>query len=114
MADAGAKITVKVLSIAIGIPVGIATRKLIERTWQATGATGRPRRPTDDNVAFADAVAWGALSAVGVVIADLVTRRSAEAVYSAITGNQAPPGKASKADKKLDKAAEKAKLVEKD
>jgi uncharacterized protein DUF4235 len=109
---AGAKISVKVLSIAIGIPVGIATRKLVERTWEAAGPTDRPRKPGEDGVAFADAVAWGALSAVGIVIADMITRRGAEAAYELITGNPAPPGKPSKAHKKLGQASEKSKVTE--
>ena len=110
--SAGAKIGVKLLSVAIGIPVGIVTRKLVERSWRATGPSGRPRKPDEDGVAFADAVAWGALSAVGIVVADLATRRSAEAAYQIITGNPAPPGKPSKSHKKLAKASEKSKVTD--
>jgi hypothetical protein len=109
--SAGAKISVKVLTLAIGIPVGIVTRKLVERTWQATGPGSRPRKPTEDGVAFADAVAWGALSAVGIVVADMITRRSAEAAYEMISGNPAPPGKAAKPSKKLQQASEKSKVT---
>lgn len=109
---AGAKIGVKLLTIVIGIPVGIATRQLVERAWAATGDADRARKPTEEGVQLADAVAWGALSAVGIVVGDLVTRRSAEAAFRALTGNPAPPGKASKASKKLEKAAEKAGVTE--
>jgi Protein of unknown function (DUF4235) len=109
--SAGAKISVKLLSVAIGLPVGIATRKLVERAWQAAGPTSRPRKPSEDGVAFADAVAWGALSAVGIVVADMITRRSAEAAYELITGNPAPAGKPSKAHQKLEKASEKSKVT---
>ena len=109
---AGGKIGVKVLTIALGIPIGIVTRKIVERTWEAAGPTDRPRKPGEDGVAFADAIAWGALSAVGIVVADMITRRSAEAAYSAITGNQPPPGKPSKAHKKLGQASEKSKVTE--
>ncbi len=104
---AGAKISIKVITIAIGIPVGIATRKVVERTWEAARPGEGPRKPTDEGVQWGDAIAWGALSAVGIVIADLLTRRSAEAAYQALTGNPPPPGKPSKAHKKLSKASQK-------
>ncbi|WP_375477123.1 DUF4235 domain-containing protein [uncultured Jatrophihabitans sp.] len=104
---AGAKIGIKVISIVIGIPVGIATRKIVEKAWETARPEAPPRKPTDADVHWSDAVAWGALSAVGIVVADLLTRRSAEAAYSAITGNAAPPPKPSKGSKKLQQAAEK-------
>lgn len=104
---AGAKISIKVITVAIGIPVGIATRKVVERTWEAARPGEGPRKPTEEGVQWGDAIAWGALSAVGIVIADLLTRRSAEAAYQALTGNPPPPGKPSKAHKKLSKASEK-------
>ena len=37
MANFGAKIGMKVVTIAVGIPIGIATRKLVERVWIAAG-----------------------------------------------------------------------------
>jgi hypothetical protein len=48
------------------------------------------------------------MSAAGVVVADLVTRRSAEATYRAVTGNEPPPPKPSKAEKKAVKSRQKA------
>jgi hypothetical protein len=106
---AGAKIGMRVMSIVIGIPVGIATKKVVERAWVTVRPDDPPRKPSEPDVHWTDAVAWGALSAVGIVIAELVTRRSAEVAYSAITGNQPPPPKPGKAAKKLQKASEKAK-----
>jgi hypothetical protein len=107
----GAKLGVKLLTVVIGIPVGIATRTVVERAWKAAGPADAPRKPTEDGVRWGDAIAWGALSAVGIVVADLVTRRSAEAAYEAITGNPAPPGKAPKSSKKLAQASEKSKAT---
>jgi hypothetical protein len=103
----GAKIGMKVISIAVGIPVGIATRKAVEQAWHVARPDDPPRKPAENNVRWSDAIAWGALSAVGIVVADLLTRRSTEAAYRAITGNEPPPGKASKGPKKLSKASEK-------
>jgi hypothetical protein len=104
---AGAKIGVKVMTVLIGIPVSIATRKLVERTWHAARPEDPARKPSEENVQWADAIGWAALSAVGIVIADLVTRRSAAVAYQAITGNEPPPSKPHKGVKKLEKASEK-------
>jgi Protein of unknown function (DUF4235) len=104
---AGAKIGMRVMSIVIGIPVGMATRKVVERAWVAARPADPPRRPTEGGVRWADAVGWAALSATGIVIADLLTRRSAEMAYQAITGNPPPPPKPAKGSKKLQQAAEK-------
>ena len=108
---AAAKITIKAMSIVIGIPVGIATKKAVERVWIMARPEDPPRKPTESQVRWGDAIAWGALSAVGIVVADLVTRRSAEAAYRALTGNEPPPGKPNKAAKALAKASEKAKAT---
>lgn len=105
---AAARIGIKVLGMVIGIPVSIATRKLVEGAWHATRPDDPPRRPAEDGVRWVDAVTWGALSAAGVVVADLVTRRSAEATYRVVTGNEPPPRKPSKAEKKLVKSRQKA------
>ncbi len=101
----GAKIGLKMMSVVIGIPVGIVTKKAVERTWRAARPEDPPRKPSEPEVRWADALGWAALSAVGIVIAELVTRRSAEAAYHAITGSQPPPPKPSKDAKKLAKAS---------
>jgi uncharacterized protein DUF4235 len=103
----GAKIGMKVISIAVGIPVGIATRKVVERAWLAARPEDPPRKPSEQDVRWADAISWGAISAIGIVVADMLTRRSTEAAYKAITGNQPPPAGAAKGAKKLTKASQK-------
>jgi len=108
---AAAKISIKAMSMVIGIPVGIATRKVLERAWTLARPANPPRKPSEREVRWSDAIAWGALSAAGIVVADLVTRRGAEAAYKAITGNEPPPTKAGKAPKKLVKASEKSKAT---
>lgn len=108
---AGAKIGIRVISIVIGIPVGIAARKLVERTWLLARPDDPARKPTEADVQWFDAVVWAALSGAGIVAADLLTRRGAEAAYHAITGNPPPPGKAPKSSKKLQQAAEKSKAT---
>jgi hypothetical protein len=108
---AGAKIGIKVIGIMIGIPVSIATRKAVERVWAKTHPDDPPRKPSEAGVRWVDAITWGALSAAGVVVADLATRRGAEATYRAVTGNEPPPGKPSKAEKKAVKSRQKASVT---
>jgi hypothetical protein len=106
MAVAG-KIGLKVMSIAIGIPVGIVTKKVVERAWLAVRPEDPPRKPSEPEVRWADALGWAALSAVGIVVAELVTRRTAEVAYHALTGLQPPPPKPDKPAKKALKGAAK-------
>jgi len=108
---AAAKITMKAMSLVIGIPVGIATKKAVEQVWALARPEHPPRKASENDVRWSDAVAWAALSAVGIVVADLATRRGTEAAYRAITGNEPPAGKPGKAPKKLAKASEKSKAT---
>jgi uncharacterized protein DUF4235 len=108
----GAKIGMKLMTVVIGIPVGIATRKVVEKTWDAARPGDAPRKPTEEGVQWGDAIAWGALSAIGIVVADMITRRGAAAAFEALTGTPAPPAKAAKASKKLAKASEKTPATE--
>jgi hypothetical protein len=108
---AGAKIGMRVMIIVIGIPVSIVTKKIVERAWSTARPDDPPRKPTESEVRWADAIAWAAVSAIGIVVSDLVTRRSAEAAYRTITGNEPPPSKPAKATKKLKQAGEKTKAT---
>jgi hypothetical protein len=105
---AGAKIVVKVLTLTIAIPVGIATRKLVEEIWSQVHPEQPPRKPSEQGVQWADAITWAALSATGIVVADLISRRGAEAAFKAITGNEPPPAKPAKTSKKPAKASARA------
>ena len=89
MANLGGKLTMKVLTVAIGIPIGIASRSAVERVWIAAGPD-RPREAKDDGVQWADAIGWAALMGVGMTVADLLTRKSAEEAYRFFLG--AKPG----------------------
>lgn len=100
---AAAKIGLKLMSALISIPVGIATKKLVERTWVAARPEKPPREAKDEGVRWGDAIGWAALSAAGVVVAELVTQRSTTAAYRAITGNEPPAPKPAKPSKKQKK-----------
>jgi hypothetical protein len=103
MANVAGKISMKVLTIAVGIPVGIVTRKAVERIWVAAGPD-RPHQAADAGVQWADAISWAALTAIGMVVADLVTRKGAEEVYRTAFAGEPPPSKpwASRAVRRAD------------
>jgi len=105
----GAKIGMKAISVVIGIPVGIVTKKLVERAWIAARPEDPPRKPSEPEVRWTDALGWAALSAAGVVVAELVTQRSAKATFKAITGNEPPTQPIKDDDKAKAKKAEKSK-----
>jgi hypothetical protein len=100
MAGTGSRLGMKLLSTAIGIPVGIAMKRIVERTWTAARPDDPPRKAKDSRAGWADALGWAALSAAGVAAAQLVTRRAAEASFRGITGTEPPPPKPTKAEKK--------------
>jgi hypothetical protein len=105
---AGAKLTMKLISALVGIPVGIFSKKLVQQTWIAARPEDPPRAPGDKGVKWADAIGWAALSAGGLVLAELITQRTSEVAYKAITGSEPPPPDPTKAEKKAAKKAAKA------
>jgi len=109
MAGATGKITMRVLTTVIAIPVGRATTKAINTAWaKASRGDTSTRDPQSAAARWGDALTWAALSATGVTLAQLVTRKGAEHSYRAIMGEQPPPPDPTKAEKKAIKAAEKA------
>ena len=96
----------KITTIAIGIPVGIAAKKGVNRAWAAARPDQPPRGPKDPNVSWGDALGWAALSAVGVAVAELVTMKGASTVWRTLVGAEPPPVK--KANAELAKAEAKA------
>jgi hypothetical protein len=104
MANSGGRLVMKAMTVAIGIPVGRASKKLVERSWAAARPGDPPRRPDDAGVAWGDAVGWAALSAAGVVLAQLLTRRGAEEVWRTFLGTEPPAPKPTKAQRKLEAA----------
>jgi hypothetical protein len=97
---AGAKVGIKLMTVVIGIPVGIATRKLVERTWRSFRPDSPAPNAAATGVKWSDAIGYAALTAAGLAVTDLVARRGAAVAYEAITGNHPPPGKEPKAARK--------------
>ena len=107
MADAASKLTMKVLTVLIGIPVGKATKKAVNAAFAATKGDESTRDPQSARVRWVDALGWAALSAVGVTLAQLATRKGAEHAFRAVTGTPPPPPEPTKTEKKAIKAAAK-------
>jgi hypothetical protein len=97
MANAGGKLVFKVVSIAVGIPVGIAVRKGIEKAWLVARPENPPRTADDPDVGWGDALGWATLSAVGVAAGQLVRSKGAATLYRGLTGSP-PPAKKSAND----------------
>ena len=93
MANPVSKLGWKALTLAIGIPIGIAVKKGVERAWVAV----RPNSPRskgtakDPNADWKDAVGWAALSAAGVAVAQVVTTKGAAKVWRTLIGSEPPP-----------------------
>ena len=104
MANFGSKVTMKLVTMAIGIPIGIVTKNVIEKIWVAAGAD-RPRTAADDGVQWADAIAWAALTGIGMAVADLATRKGAAEVYRTLLGKEPPATIKPKAYKRVAAAA---------
>lgn len=104
MAHVTGKVTMKIMTVVVGIPVGRAARTAVERTWSAVRPADTPRRPAQRGVRWGDAVGWAALSAAGIVLADLLTRKGAEEVWRTVLGTEPPPRPPTKAERKLEKA----------
>jgi hypothetical protein len=95
MANVGGKLVMRLITLAISIPVGIATKKAVEGIWSSARSSDTPRKPSEAGVRWGDAIGWAALSAAGMVVADLVTRRGAEEVWRTVMGTE-PPAKVDK------------------
>jgi hypothetical protein len=114
MANIAGRVAMKVMTVVLGIPVGIVTKKVVEKAWDATHPDDPPRRPNEAGVHWRDALAWGALSAAGVVAADLITRRSAESAWRVLIGTEPPPPKTTRAEKNLEQAQQRSGPVGRD
>ena len=107
MANIAGRVVMKGLTVAVGIPGGKVVKKAVEGTWATARSADTPRKPKDPGVRWGDAVAWAALSAAGIVIAELLTRKTAEEAWRLVMGNEPPPPKKTRAEKNLEQAQEK-------
>src|SRR5262245_7508950 len=106
MANIVGKVGWRITTLAVGIPVGVAVKKVIDRAWDAARPGRPPRGTKDPNANWGDAITWAALSAVGVAVTQLATTKGATTLWRKLVGAEPPPYEKAKADK--DKADAKA------
>jgi len=73
------------------VPTGIAMRKALDAAWRAARHDDPPRNPAAPGTAWAEALAWAAVSGIAVAAARLIATRGAAATWKTLTG-QLPPG----------------------
>jgi|SRR5690242_8849857 Protein of unknown function (DUF4235) len=81
----------RIMTLAVGIPVGVAVKKGIDRAWMAARPDRPPRGARDPNASWGDAISWAALSAIGVAITQLATTKAATKLWRKFVGAEPPP-----------------------
>jgi Protein of unknown function (DUF4235) len=90
MANVMGKIGWRITTIAVGIPVGIAAKKGVEKAWTALRRGNPPPTAKDPDATWGDALGWAALSAIGVAIAELITTKGAASLWRKLVGAEPP------------------------
>ncbi|TAM93820.1 MAG: DUF4235 domain-containing protein [Jatrophihabitans sp.] len=108
MAHTVSRLGVKLLTVAVGIPVGILTKRVVERTWATVGPQGPAPADRPERSRVAGAAGYAALTAAATVVAQALSRRGGERAWHAITGLEPPAPPPSKEQKKAAKKAEQA------
>jgi hypothetical protein len=101
MAKAAGKITMRVLTIGLGIPLGILGRKAAHEAFNIVRPHAEGHSLTDPDASWGDVVGWAAVSSAAVVLADLLARRGAEEVWKFLLGTQPPPESGSKSRRRV-------------
>ncbi len=91
MSGAVGKVGWKVVAFAFAVPTGIAMRKALDATWRAARHDNPPRNPAAPGTAWAEALAWAAISGIATAAGRLIATRGAAAVWKTLTG-KLPPG----------------------
>jgi hypothetical protein len=81
----------RIITTAISIPAGIATRRAVARVWTTLGPGNPPRSPSDPNATWKEAILWTTISAVGVAVAEHATTRGATLIWRNLIGGEPPP-----------------------
>lgn len=90
MAGAAGKIGWKIVAAAFAVPMGIAVRKALETGWRKTRNDDPPKNPAAPDTAWSEALAWAAVSGIGVAAARLLAARGAAATWKSLTGKLPP------------------------
>lgn len=104
MANIVGRIGWKITTIAVGIPVGIAVKKSIDKAWAAARPGNPSHEAKDPDVAWGDALAWAALSALGVAVTQVVAAKGAASLWRRLIGAE-PPVKKKEPEKNAERSA---------
>jgi hypothetical protein len=107
MANVAGKLGMKILTIAVGVPIGIASKKVVARVWALARPENPPHSVKEREARWSDTMGYAALAAAVAVGAKIVTRRGAESTYRTLTGLEPPPPPPTREEKKLAKAEKK-------
>ena len=66
-------------------------RKALDAAWRAARHDDPPRNPAAPGTAWAEALAWAAVSGIAVAAARMIAARGAAATWKSLTGSL-PPG----------------------
>lgn len=77
-------------SSGLAILAAIGMRALLRKTWKAAMHEDPPQNPADEEVPWAQALTWGALTGSVVGLARLVARREAVTVWHRMREKRAP------------------------
>lgn len=89
MGDTAGKLTIKFATMAIGIPVGIATRRGVVRAWAAITTDQPPSAAGHRRVEWSDDVVLAIVSSASVVLSQRLVRNGVERAYRVLFGE--PP-----------------------
>jgi len=81
----------RLTAAAFAVPTGIAARKALDAAWRAARHNDPPRNPAAPGTAWAEALAWAAVSGMSIAAARLIAARGAAAAWKSVTG-KLPPG----------------------
>jgi hypothetical protein len=73
-----------VLTMAAAIGAGILTRNLLQASWEKTFDRAPPTNPASPDVAWKEALLWGATAGAAAGIARIVSRRASSHAYRSI------------------------------
>lgn len=78
------------VSFGAAAAAGYFALKLIERVWESSKGEPPPANPAREDVSWPDAIAWSAVTGLGIAVARLAARRGATSAWRMVV-NADPP-----------------------
>jgi len=90
MAGRVSKMTFKLISTLVAIPVGRAIRKATAKAWTAVRPDDPPHDPRAVETDWQDALVWAGFTGLGTALGQLLATKGADTVWRAVTGRPSP------------------------